>query len=87
MATKPPTTKEQLDTILERLDDLSSLNVLVGIVPDIQQLVKERQEVEAFNKRFAKLGRRIFLIAGGIGTLIGTIYAVSKLIFTLGNHQ
>jgi len=87
MSTKPPTTKEQLDAILDRLDDLSSLNVLVGIVPDIQQLVKERQEVEAFNKRFAKLGRRIFLIAGGIGTLLGTMWAISKLIFTLGTNQ
>lgn len=87
MKTKQPTTKEQLETILERIDDLSKLNDLVGIVPDIQQLVKERQEQEIFNKRAAKIGRWIIVIAGAIGTLLGTIWAVSKLIFTLGSNS
>ncbi len=87
MATKPPTTKEQLETIITTLDGLSSLNELVGIVPDIKQLVEDRKQAEEFNKRFAKLGRRIVVIAGGIGVLLGTMWAVIKLVFTLGNNQ
>lgn len=87
MATKPPTTKEQLETIIATLGELSSLNELVGIVPYIKQLVEDRKQAEEFNKRFAKLGRRIIMIAGGIGVLLGTMWAVIKLIFTLGNNQ
>ncbi len=81
------TTKDQVTAILEKLDDLSQLNELVHIVPDIKQLVKEREEQEIFNKRAAKIGRWIVVIAGGIGTLIGAMWAVSKLIFTLGSNQ
>jgi hypothetical protein len=86
MTTKPPTTKEQLETIVEQLANLSQLNALVEIVPDIQLIVKDRQEAEAVNKRFAKIGRHIVVVAGAIATIIGTIWAVSKLIFTLGNN-
>lgn len=81
------TTKEQVTAILEKLEDLSQLNELVHIVPDIKQLVKEREEQEIFNKRAAKIGRWIVVIAGGIGTLLGAMWAVSKLIFTLGSNQ
>ena len=85
--TRGMTTKEQVSEILKKLDDLSQLNELVHIVPDIKQLVKEREEQEIFNKRAAKIGRWIVVIAGGIGTLLGAMWAVSKLIFTLGSNQ
>ena len=85
--TKTPTNKEQLGIIIDKMDELKSLNVLVGIVPDIQKLVRERQEQEIFNKRAAKIGRWIVVIAGALGTLLGTMWAVSKFIFTLGSNQ
>jgi len=87
MATKQPTTKEQLERIILSMENLSKLNDLVEIVPDIKGLVEERKEQEIFNKRAAKIGRWIVVIMGGVGTAIGAMWAVSKLIFTLGSNQ
>ena len=87
MATKQPTTKEQLERIILSMENLSKLNDLVDIVPDIKELVEERKEQEIFNKRAAKIGRWIVVIMGGVGTAIGAMWAVSKLIFTLGSNQ
>lgn len=69
------------------MENLSKLNDLVEIVPDIKELVEERKEQEIFNKRAAKIGRWIVVIIGGVGTAIGAMWAVSKLIFTLGSNQ
>jgi hypothetical protein len=87
MSAKQPTTKEQLERIILSMENLSKLNDLVEIVPDIKELVEERKEQEIFNKRAAKIGRWIVVIMGGVGTAIGAMWAVSKLIFTLGSNQ
>lgn len=60
---------------------------LAEIMPTLKSIVKERQEQEIFNRKAAKIGRWIVIIAGGIATVVGTMYAVSKLIFTLGSNQ
>lgn len=64
---------------------VATINVLAEIIPDIREIVKERQEQEIFNRKAAKIGRYILVIAGAIGTVLGTMWAVSKLIFTLGS--
>lgn len=69
------------------IDKIDKLDELISLVPDIQKIVKERQEQEIFNKKAAKLGRQALLIAGAVGTFIGAMWAVSKLIFTLGSNQ
>lgn len=85
----PKTANEKFDAILRRMDeapDLSSLGELVDIVPDIKAIVQERKEQAIFNKKAAKIGRWIVLIAGGVGAVIGSAIAVSKLILSLGNQ-
>lgn len=74
--------KKELDQeLLNKLEDLTSL---VELVPEIKQIVREKQEQEIFNKRAAKIGRWILIIAGGIGTVLGTMYAVAKLMVSIG---
>lgn len=70
----------------ELINTIASLKELVDIVPDIKVIVKERQEQEIFNKKAAKIGRWIVVIASGIGVVIGTMIAVSKMIVSLGGR-
>jgi|GEM_PF-6373880 len=76
--------KELTKALNAHIEDSKGLNCLIELVPDIQQLVKDRQDQEVFNKKAAKIGRFIVVIAGAIGALLGAAYAVSKLIVTLG---
>lgn len=79
-------TEEEREEFKKMSETMSSLTELAAIVPDVKELVKERQEQEIFNRKAAKIGRTIILLGGGIGTLLGTIWGVSKLIFTLGSN-
>lgn len=63
-----------------------TLNGIAEIVPDLKSLIQERQEQEIFNRKAAKIGRWILAIAAGIGTVLGTMWAVAKLIVTLGSN-
>lgn len=72
--------KKQFKEVLE------ALKPLIELAPEIKEIVRERQEQEIFNKKAAKLGRNILLIAGGVGTCLGAMWAVAKLIFTLGSN-
>lgn len=90
---QPKTTDEKFDAIMRQLThipdptnfpDLSPLKELVELAPDIKEIVREKKEQEAFNKRAAKIGRWLVVIASGFVALIGAVVAVSKLIVSMG---
>lgn len=65
---------------------MRALKPLIELAPEIKEIVRERQEQEIFNRKAAKIGRYLVLICAGIGTVLGSMWAVSKLIFTLGSN-